>query len=176
VDTRKTILQEMKRMRSKLDKMGIDTNGLSLSYREPEIKTDEEIAAEQQKELWRDGDEFIKLFTSDLVDIADGLTGTETLVMFAIVPYISYETGMLTVGQSHKRPLRNDDIQTITKKSDTTISGIMTKLVEKKILSRNNVGRSYQYFANPYIFFKGKFINKTLIAMFKDYADRRYRK
>ena len=166
----------MKRMRNKLESMGLDTTGLSLSYKEPEAKTDEEIAAEQQKELWRDGDEFIKLFTSDLVNVVDGLTGPETLVMFAIIPYISYETGMLTVGQTHKRPLKNNDIQAMTKKSDTTITSIMAKLVEKRILSRNEVGRSYQYFANPYIFFKGKFINKTLIAMFNDFAEKRYRK
>ena len=176
MDAKRTILQEMKRMRSKLDSMGVDISGLSLSYREPLAKTDEEKEAEEQKELWRDGDEFIKLFTGDLVDIADGLTGPETLVMFAIIPYISYETGMLTVGQTHKRPLGNNDIQSMTKKSDTTITAIMAKLIDKRILSRNELGRSYQYFANPYIFFKGKFINKTLIAMFRKYAEERYRK
>ena len=176
VDAKRTILQEMKKMRNKLDSMGVDISGLSLSYKEPLSKTDEEKEAEEQKELWRDGDEFIKLFTGDLIDIADGLTGPETLIMFAIIPYISYETGMLTVGQTHKRPLRNNDIQAMTKKSDTTITAIMAKLAEKRILSRNDLGRSYQYFANPYIFFKGKFINKTLIAMFRDYAEKRYRK
>ena len=166
----------MKRLRSKLDSMGVDTTGLSVSYKDPVDKTEEEKEIDNQKELWREGDEFVKLFPSDLVDIADGLTGPETLVMFAIIPYISYETGMLTVGQTNKRPLGNHDIQAMTKKSDTTITAIMAKLAEKKIVSRNNLGRSYQYFANPYIFFKGKFINKTLIAMFREYADKRYRK
>ena len=176
MDAKQTILQEMKRLRNKLDKMGIDTNGLSLSYREPESKTDEEIASDQQKELWRDGDEFIKLFTSDLAEIVDGLTGPEAFVLFALIPFISYETGMLTVGKTYKRPLINDDIRSMTKKSDTTVAVIMEKLVEKRLLSRNKVGRSYQYFANPYIFFKGKFINKTLIAMFRKYAEERFRK
>ena len=81
---------------------------------------------------------------------------------------------MFTSGRtSNKRPLDNVDIKNMIKKSEQTVTLIMEKLINKRILSRNKVGRSYQYFANPYIFFKGKFINKTLIAMFKKYAENR---
>jgi len=172
LDTRKAIAQEIGRTRSKLQKMGIDTSGLSFTYRSDENDKEED----NSRELWRAGDEFIKLFTSDLVDITDDLTGTEALALFSIIPFISYETGMFTIGTTNnKRPLNNDDVQRMIKKSDTTVTAIMDKLNSKRIVSRNKVGRSYQYFANPYIFFKGKFINKTLIAMFKNYAENKHR-
>lgn len=172
MDTRKAIAQEIGRTRSKLQKMGIDTSGLSFTYRSDENDKEED----NSRELWRAGDEFIKLFTSDLVDITDDLTGTEALALFSIIPFISYETGMFTIGTTNnKRPLNNDDVQRMIKKSDTTVTAIMDKLNSKRIVSRNKVGRSYQYFANPYIFFKGKFINKTLIAMFKNYAENKHR-
>lgn len=172
MDTKKTILQEIIRTRHKLEKMGVDVSRLSFSYCADEEEAQEE--AEEQREAWRTGDVFIKLFTSDIVDIVDDLTGAEAFALFSIIPYISYETGMLTMGAtSNKRPITNADICHVIKKAESNVTIIMDKLVLKRILSRNKVGRSYQYFANPYIFFKGKYINKTLIAMFRKYAELR---
>lgn len=170
MDTKKTVLQEIVRARSRLEKLGVDISRLSFSYRDEEKEDNEE----EQRIPWRTEDTFVKLFTSDLAGIVDDLTGAEAFTLFALIPYISYETGMLTAGAtSNKRPLINEDIRYMIKRAESNVTIIMDKLVSKRILSRNKVGRSYQYFANPYIFFKGKFINKTLIAMFRKYTEER---
>ena len=170
MDTKKTVLQEIVRARSRLEKLGVDISRLSFSYRDDEKEDNEE----DPRIPWRAEDTFIKLFTSDLADIVDDLTGSEAFTLFALIPYISYETGMLTIGTTNnKHPITNEDIHHMIKRSESNVTIIMDKLVSKRILSRNKVGRSYQYFANPYIFFKGKFINKTLIAMFRKYAEER---
>ena len=128
-----------------------------------------------ENEEWNPESNFIKVFPEALNDIASQLTGTEMLVVVHMMPYISYQTGMLTkTGNNDDRyPIIQSDIEDITGLSKKATIVNMESLVSKRVYSRNRIGKSYQYFANPYIFFKGKYINKTLKAMFKNYKKQR---
>jgi hypothetical protein len=70
-------------------------------------------------------------------------------------------------------PLDLFDIAEITNLHHKTISKVMIGLVNKKVFYKGRTGikNSCQFFANPFIFSKGKYINKTLYAMFKDYKE-----
>lgn len=116
---------------------------------------------------WKIKDPFIKMFPESLRVVALNSSGTELAIIMSLIECIDYDTGMLS---SHKGfPITNIDIEEITGFNKKTIIIAMDNIVCNKILSRNKVGRSYQYFANPFIFMKGKRITTTLHAMFKNY-------
>lgn len=173
-----TILTEFAKTATRLKNNGINMAGtyygvndmihsrgnLALANEE-ELEKDPNVP--EDSILWKPENEFIKIFPDELNRIAFNLTGAETLTLIRLLGYIDFESGMLK--KPDKTPLINTDIIKITGFSKVTVIDIMENLVLKRIFSRNKVGRTYQYFANPYIFFKGKYINKTLIDMFKDY-------
>lgn len=166
------VLIELHKTASRLAQNGVDTKGLYYGINERVRKSrcpeqyEDQPDEDKSNVIWKPEDEFVKIFPDELNKIAFGLTGAETLTLIRLISYIDYESGMLKID---KRPLLTKDIIEVTRFSKVTISDIMNSLVLKRILARNKVGRTYQYFANPYIFFKGKFINKTLLEMFKDY-------
>jgi hypothetical protein len=114
---------------------------------------------------------FVKLFDDYFPKVSLELSGGAVAVMTMLSTYIAYESGMIC-SRTKDYPLNNHDIERITQLSEKTVSKLMDELVESKVFCRNHVGRSWQYFANPYIFCRGARINKTLEAMFKDYPQR----
>jgi len=153
-------IQEMSKTVSRLKSRGIDANGLFYGYRD-------NVVEDPGKVLWKPEDAFVKVFPEELARVATKLSGTETIITMMLMAYISYDSGMLTKGGGY--PLTHDDIQRITGYLKKAVIVNMDKLVKKKVFSRNRVGHAYQYFANPYIFFRGKYINNTLVDMFKSY-------
>jgi len=115
---------------------------------------------------WKRNESFIKLYPEYAQRIALILNESELKIMFSVIQYVDYKSCMLMFG---KRPLKNSDIEQITKLSHRAVSFATDGLVKKKIFARVKVGLAFQYIANPYLFIKGKYINETLIAMFKNY-------
>lgn len=153
------ILPELQKTITRLQNRGVNVTGTFFGVKEDDTE-----------EKWIPEDNFVKVFPQELLNISKRLSGLEMGVLLYLVPFISYQTGMLTMGRtSGIRPINQTDITGLTQLSNKTVSDIMEGLVKKRILSRNKVGRSYQYFANPYVFFKGQYINKTLKAMFETY-------
>ena len=132
------------------------------------------------KEIWKPDVNFVKLYDSGVDSIFDNLsekeagtlTGNDCKLLLKLIKYISYENGMLTkTGKNDSRyALINEDISKLTNINKRSVEKSMKKLVELSIFSRNKYGKCYQYYANPYIFFRGRFINKMLKDMFKKYA------
>lgn len=175
------ILSEFSKTATRLQNKGCDMNGTFFGVndriREPRTKKIEPIInpvnIEDTKEeppqdhiVWKPENEFIKVYPDELNRIAFRLSGAETLTLIRLITFIDYESGML---KKDKKPLITKDIIELTGFSKVTVIAIMEKLVSERLLSKNRVGRTAQFLANPYIFFKGKYINKTLIDMFKDY-------
>jgi hypothetical protein len=171
-------LIELKKTVTRLHNSGVNTDGIYFGINDNIRKSGKQELCEENEEeqesegnvLWKPEDEFIKIFPDELNRIAFNLTGAETLTLMRLLCYIDFISGMLK--KQDKTPLANADIISITGFSKVTVIEIMDNLVIKRVLSRNKVGRAYQYFANPYIFFKGRYINPTLIAMFKDYKKK----
>lgn len=164
-----TILKEFTKTASRLTSKGIDLTNTYFGYRE-------DISENKDKVLWKPDKKFVKVFPEELSSVVltldeEGkrLSGAELAIIIILMCYISYESGMLTKGGGNQ--LNHADIERLTGFNKMTIVKSMDRLVRKKIFSRNKVGKKYQYFANPYIFFRGRFINATLVDMFEDYKN-----
>lgn len=123
---------------------------------------------------WGQGRPYIKLFIDYVPQLALRLSGGALAIVFRLSEYMRYETGLIARHKNGEgdNPLNNEDIQQMMGYSNKTIIKLMGELVDKKVLFRGRTGHSYQYYANPYLFFKGTTINKTLIAMFKNYTGK----
>jgi len=120
---------------------------------------------------WGKGRPFIKVFVDYFPKVAEKLSGGAVALMSVIIPYIAYQSNLLC-NRSCNNPLSNKDIENITGISKPSVIKYMNELVDAKVLARTTIGKSYQYYANPYIYCKGSRINKTLETMFKNYPER----
>ena len=105
-----------------------------------------------------------------------GASLTESAKKFICEAFDSWERGvryvMFTsnlIAYPNGFPLTHKNISEIMKCSICTTKRVMSELVDKKVVARCRVGKSYKYFANPYIFCKGTSFNATLVEMFKSY-------
>jgi hypothetical protein len=191
------ILRELKKVATRLLNQGYNMNGVGfginkkqreegklLDFRQKEtqnIETQEDDEGDNSaapKEsipeghvIWKPEDDFIKLYPGALNKISLKLTGAETLTLLKLLPCIDYQSGMLKKGKDD--PLITKDIIALTGFSKVTVISIMAKLVSERVLARNEVGRTVGYFINPFIFFKGRYINHTLIEMFIDHKKQK---
>lgn len=174
------ILTEMKKTTTRLQKNGVDLTGTYFGINDKvrsmgNLALDNDENAKEDSEIpegntvWTPEEDFIKIYPDALNKISFRLSGSETLTLFKLIPHINYQSGMLV---REKRPLISKDIIELTGFSKVTVIAIVERLVEERILAKTRVGRTYEFFVNPYIFFKGKYINHTLLDMFKDYKKK----
>ena len=161
------VLKEFAKTASRLQNRGIDLTNSFYGIRE-------DISQDQDRVLWKPDKKFVKVFPDELANVVTTLdeegkrlSGAELAIIMLLMGHISYDSGMLTKGGGN--PITQTDIEKITGFTKLTITKSMDRLVRKKVFARNKVGKKYQYFANPYIFFRGRFINATLVDMFKSY-------
>jgi len=167
VSDKDIVLKEFAKTASRLQNRGVDLTNTYFGCRE-------DISKEQDRILWKPDKKFVKVFPDELANVVlaldeEGkrLSGAELAITMLLIGHISYDSGMLTKGGGNQ--LTHADIERITGFNKMTVVKSMDKLVKKKVFSRNKVGNRYQYFANPYIFFRGRFVNATLVDMFKSY-------
>lgn len=110
-------------------------------------------------------EDYVKVFVKPAFEMARCLTGTETQFVNFLMPYISYDSGMLT--KANGRPLTRAQIAVETGLALKTVDRLLLSLRQKQVLSKNKMGRQIQFFMNPWLFMRGKRINKTLYEMFR---------
>lgn len=120
---------------------------------------------ESTTEILKD-EAYIKMYNRPMFSLARSLTGSELQMVYFLLPFLSYESGMLKTRNG--QPLARKQISGKTGLSINTVDRLLQGLKEKQIIGRNVVGREVQYFMNPYLFMRGKRINKTLHDMFKN--------
>jgi hypothetical protein len=123
------------------------------------------------KEEWNPESDFIKLYSLGIENMSGELKMSDFKVILKLIPHISYTTGMLGKRGLHNKivPLEQKDMIRITDLSKRHLINSLERLVIEKVFCKVKVGRNFLYYANPFIFFRGKYINKTLISMFKNY-------
>ncbi len=94
----------------------------------------------------------------------------EKAFLFSIAPYVGYEDCCLKYDNGIE--LKFDALVDISGISKGKLSSVINGLVEKDILYKGKNSNSTQYFVNPWLFCKGKRINKVLKTMFKNYQIR----
>ena len=93
------------------------------------------------------------------------LTGAEYRVLLIMISNTNYKSGLVTLGNNHD--ITVDWLSKALKISKNTTDSCIKTLVDRGIIARNTTNHRTQYFFNPYIQYKGAWINKTLYDMFK---------
>jgi len=167
------ILQELSKTITRLHNSGVNVDGLYYGIREYEPEKEEE-ETDGCNFPWRVKDEFVKVFPKEIAEIVPVLSGTEIVIVMLLMDCMSYSDGLLRKGGKGK-PVTMEYIEKLTGYSRKTVVKSMANLVRKRVYFYGRTGRKetdpYQFYVNPYIFFKGKYINPTLVSMFKDYKN-----
>lgn len=109
---------------------------------------------------------YTKVYNRPMFSLAKSLTGSEMQMVYFLLPFLSFESGMLTTRNG--QPLTRKQIADRTGLSINTVDRLLQGLKEKQVIGKHMIGREVQYFMNPYLFMRGKRINKTLHDMFQN--------
>jgi len=109
---------------------------------------------------------YVKAYTRPMFELSKSLTGTEMQLVHFLLQYLSFESGVLK--HENGQFLARSFVVKETGLSERTTDRALQGLRDKRILNRAVSGRDVQYFMNPYLFMRGKRINKTLHEMFKN--------
>lgn len=111
--------------------------------------------------------EFIKIYNDTMAVLGqEEMSTAEYKVCFMLLKYINYGSGILRF-DNNGRELNLTDISRITRLSRSTVSRAMKGLVSKKIYGMHKTGKENCYTVNPFIFMKGRYVNKTLYDFYK---------
>ena len=93
------------------------------------------------------------------------LTGADYKIIFLMISNTNYKSGLITKGNNH-----DVDEKWIADNLDIdlkTVERAFKKFTKGGIIYKGTTNEKVQYFFNPYIQYKGAWINKTLYEMFK---------
>lgn len=111
--------------------------------------------------------EFIKLYNKTMSSLGnENLSANEYKICFMLLDYIEYESGILKYSNNGKM-LNNNDISDITGICRKGVTRAMQTLVSKGIYGVHKTGKENCYTVNPFIFMKGRYVNKTLYDFYK---------
>lgn len=111
--------------------------------------------------------EFIKMYNKSISLLGkEKLTGNEYQICLQLLSYIEYESGILKYSNTGKE-LNLEDISDITGICRKSVTRAMQTLVSKRIYGVHKTGKDNKYTVNPFIFMKGRYVNKTLYDFFK---------
>jgi len=94
------------------------------------------------------------------------LTASQYRVMLIMISNTNYKSGLIAFGNN--RPITAEWISNELKIDKKTTESSIKVLVDKGIIYQGMTNHKTQYFFNPYIQYRGKWINKTLYEMFKN--------
>ena len=109
---------------------------------------------------------YIKVFTKTMFEVSKCLDGVTAQFLNFLIPYISYQTGILTY--SNGKMLNRASLIALTGLHKDTVDKCLNKLITMKVLGKHKTGREVCYLANPFIFMKGNRVNKTLVKLFEN--------
>jgi predicted transcriptional regulator len=191
MDNKSALMVEVSKTVTRCKNKGIDPSGFRFGFTnnpnsalkvpteenktEPETPEDPtESEGEVEKLRWNEKEPYVKMFRKQFASMALELSSSEMAIAIILTEFISYETGLIK--KRGGDPLDMQEVEELTGFSKKTVIKAMQKLLSKKIIFRGRTGNSendpYQFYANPHIFFRGRYINPTLIAMFKDYKKK----
>lgn len=114
-------------------------------------------------------EDFVKIFgrTMSMLMKEEDLTLNEVKICLHMISYIGYESGLLRY-ENNGKLLKLKDIEEITKLPKRSVVRAMNSLVSRKVFGVHKTGKENAYTVNPFIFMKGRQINKTLYNLYKN--------
>ena len=112
------------------------------------------------------GKQYVKVYVDSFMKLPtdESLSPSDMSVMFTLIPYIRYETGL--IAYDNGKYINQEGVVSLSGLSEKTALCSVEKLVKKKILAKVRTGKEVKFYANPYIFMRGKMVNKTLHSIF----------
>jgi len=115
----------------------------------------------------------VKVFTREFNAINDELSSGAVALLMLLMPYARMGSNVL-FSLNNKIKLNQeyiiDNISPFSRQKTIEVMQEMKRLVV--VVEASDMGRSKQYVMNPYIYFKGKYINKTILDLFSRYKKR----
>lgn len=110
---------------------------------------------------------YVKTFLKPMSQLSESLSGPESFMVYYLLQYLSYDSGILlhSNGQIVTRSYIAEELGQSERQVDRTIDKLREKQVLKKVLGAK---REVSIIMNPYLFMRGKKINKTLYELFKN--------
>ena len=96
----------------------------------------------------------------------ENLTASEYRIMLVMISNTNYKSGLITFGNN--RPLTKEWLSKELEISQKTTTNAIKTLIDRGIIAQNITNRKTKYFFNPYIQYRGRWINKTLYEMFRN--------
>lgn len=94
------------------------------------------------------------------------LTSAEYRVLLLMISNTNYKSGLIAFGNN--LPMTNEHITKRLNINNKTTESCLKTLVDKGIINKSTTNHVTKYFFNPFIQYKGRWINKTLYEMFKN--------
>jgi hypothetical protein len=110
--------------------------------------------------------DFIKVYTARLMDVASELNGPESAMMMMLIGFIQYNTGILT--HRNGKPVTRECVVRLVEKDIVTVDKLLDSLNKKQVIGKHKTGRTVCFTVNPFIFMKGNRVNKTLAKFFEN--------
>ena len=108
-------------------------------------------------------DSFIKVYSKPLFDLADDLTGNESVMLIYLLRYLGYDC---ILRFNNGKAITRQFILADTAQSQKTVDRAMRGLIEKGIAGKHKTNETYCYTVNPYIFAKGTGVDKGIAAFY----------
>lgn len=109
---------------------------------------------------------YAKAYLRPMFDLAKALSGAELQMVYFLLPYLSYESGILM--HHNGKALNRAYISDMSGLAIKTVDKILQGLHSKQVIGKHSSGREIQFTMNPWLFMKGKRINKTLHEFYKN--------
>lgn len=106
-------------------------------------------------------DKFIKLFTNN-INLID-LSIMEKGILTELTKYLNYEDTLLSYEGA---PIKKRDFYTLLDLGKNAIDKYISQLIKKNVLFKCKCGRNTMYHMNPNIYYKGIYIDNSLLNIF----------
>ena len=110
-------------------------------------------------------EQYVKVYISNWKDVTRRLDSTVVQFLLMLLPYIGYEDGILQYPNG--RILTRNAVISESGMSKNTVNKCLLVLQTEQIIGKHKTGRRSCFTVNPYIFMKGRRVNKTLKKLFE---------
>lgn len=129
-------------------------------------KNEDTIEEDKMYEFGQDT-KFSMLSSFSAKQLADeNLTSAQYRVMLLMISNTNYKSGLIAFGNN--KPMTSEWITKALKINKKTTDSCLRVLRDKGIINQSTTNNKTKYFFNPYIQYRGRWINKTLYEMFKN--------
>lgn len=94
------------------------------------------------------------------------LTGSEYRIILLMISMTNYKSGFIALGNNH--PVTDEWISECLRLNIKTTERAIKNLIDRGIIAKTVTNFKVKYFFNPFIQYRGRWINKTLYEMFRN--------